>query len=183
VETTPAPEKKNSPEALTKNIERLAIEKKLVTPTRRSKLQSFLNSTFAKVVLTLLLFSSLFAVAFVISYLSTQKKVSEPLSGPDIVPTAEIKLPTDISTGGIETPSPKLSLTPGKPISGGNCTVVGCNDELCVDESQKDNIASICVYKDEYACYKNAKCEKQADGKCSWTQSTELTNCISQNNE
>jgi hypothetical protein len=57
------------------------------------------------------------------------------------------------------------------------CKVGGCSGELCLD-SNSPNVASICIYKAEYACYKNAKCEKQTNGKCGWTKSQELTSCL-----
>lgn len=71
------------------------------------------------------------------------------------------------------TPSP---LSPTLPASSG-CKVGGCSSELCLDASAPDR-ASICVYKDEFACYKTAKCEKQSNGLCDWTQTPELKSCL-----
>jgi hypothetical protein len=34
------------------------------------------------------------------------------------------------------------------------------------------------MFKAEYACYKEASCEPQADGKCGWTQSNTLKQCL-----
>jgi hypothetical protein len=39
-------------------------------------------------------------------------------------------------------------------------------------------MASTCEWLPEYACYKTATCEKQADGKCGWTQTPTLTACL-----
>jgi hypothetical protein len=58
----------------------------------------------------------------------------------------------------------------------GACYIGGCSSQICSD--QKD-IASTCEYREEYACYKSAKCERQPSGECGWTQTTQLTQCIS----
>lgn len=63
--------------------------------------------------------------------------------------------------------------SPGK----GACVVGGCSGELCVD-GNLGNVASICIYREEFACYKTAECKRQADGQCGWTQSEELRSCL-----
>lgn len=62
-------------------------------------------------------------------------------------------------------------------VAGQGCIIGGCSGELCLNESSKDT-GSICVYKEEFACYKSAKCEKQTDGNCSWTKTDTLISCI-----
>ena len=57
----------------------------------------------------------------------------------------------------------------------GECFVGGCSGEICSD---KNDAVSICVWREEYACYKNAKCERQPSGECSWTQTPELASCL-----
>lgn len=57
----------------------------------------------------------------------------------------------------------------------GKCYIGGCSSEVCSD--QKD-IASNCIYKEEFMCYKSASCERQSNGSCGWTQTTSLTMCI-----
>jgi len=57
------------------------------------------------------------------------------------------------------------------------CFIGGCNGELCLSEDQR-GLASICLYKEEYACYKTALCKTQSDGKCGWTKPDGLTACI-----
>lgn len=68
------------------------------------------------------------------------------------------------------------------PTSSKECKISGCSDELCVD-ANSDEVNSICIYKDEYACYKKdfAKCEVQEDGNCGWTQSDEMKSCLGVN--
>lgn len=61
--------------------------------------------------------------------------------------------------------------------SKGKCVVGGCSGELCVDASL-GGVASICIYREEFMCYKSAACEKQADGRCGWTQTEDLKSCI-----
>ncbi len=56
-----------------------------------------------------------------------------------------------------------------------DCFVGGCSSEICSD--QKD-VASNCIYKPEFACYKNAKCERQAGGQCAWTNNNALLECM-----
>ncbi|MBI2086477.1 hypothetical protein HYT74_03995 [Candidatus Daviesbacteria bacterium] len=57
-----------------------------------------------------------------------------------------------------------------------NCKVSGCSGQLCIEEGQDD--VSTCEFREDYACYKGVKCEKQADGKCGWIQTDELTKCL-----
>ncbi len=56
------------------------------------------------------------------------------------------------------------------------CYVTGCNGEICSNEKA---VASTCFYRQEYVCYQNAKCEKQKNGQCDWTQTKELKTCFS----
>ena len=58
-----------------------------------------------------------------------------------------------------------------------DCVVSGCNGELCVSDRDEKQM-SLCVYKKEFACYKSAKCERQANNKCGWTMTKELKSCL-----
>lgn len=57
------------------------------------------------------------------------------------------------------------------------CVVGGCNNEICSEKSEEPQ-ASICIYNPKFECYKSAVCEKQADGKCGWTTTDELSGCL-----
>lgn len=57
----------------------------------------------------------------------------------------------------------------------GACKVGGCSSELCTD---MDNVASDCIWRDEFACYKDATCERQTDGQCGWTDTPALQKCL-----
>lgn len=55
------------------------------------------------------------------------------------------------------------------------CFVGGCSSELC---SESNEMVSTCIWKEEFACYQNATCERQSTGKCGWTKTPELNACI-----
>ena len=55
------------------------------------------------------------------------------------------------------------------------CFVGGCSSEVCSDRA---GVVSTCIYKPEFACYKNATCKRQSDNKCGWSQTTELKKCV-----
>lgn len=57
----------------------------------------------------------------------------------------------------------------------GKCYVGGCSSQICSDRA---DMASTCIYREEYACYKTAKCERQSTGQCGWTPSATLNMCI-----
>lgn len=57
----------------------------------------------------------------------------------------------------------------------GRCYVGGCSAQICSDQP---DVASTCEYRAEYGCYKTARCERQATGKCGWTETNELKSCL-----
>lgn len=57
----------------------------------------------------------------------------------------------------------------------GPCYVGGCSSQICSDQP---NMASTCEFREEYACYSTAKCERQASGQCGWTDTPELSMCL-----
>ncbi len=57
----------------------------------------------------------------------------------------------------------------------GKCFIGGCSSEICSD---KQNVASTCIYKEEFACYKTAVCARQQNGQCGWTQTAILSACL-----
>jgi hypothetical protein len=54
------------------------------------------------------------------------------------------------------------------------CVITGCSSEICADEE----MASICIYKDEFACYQEAQCARNIQGECGWVETVELVTCI-----
>lgn len=69
---------------------------------------------------------------------------------------------------------------PGPPASGQNqkpCFKTGCSGQVCADEE----MITTCEFKPEYECYKTAKCERQSNGKCGFTETPELRRCLRRN--
>lgn len=56
-----------------------------------------------------------------------------------------------------------------------SCRRGGCSGELCTD---RDDVASDCAFRPEYACYQKAPCERQPDGLCGFTPTPELQQCL-----
>ncbi len=57
------------------------------------------------------------------------------------------------------------------------CYVGGCSGQICSDQP---DVISTCEWRDEYACYQTATCERQPDGQCGWTSTPELDACLAQ---
>lgn len=70
-----------------------------------------------------------------------------------------------------------------KPIGGSQkpplqpCIITGCSSQVCAEEE----MMTTCEYKDEYQCYRGARCERQTNGECGWTQTPELIECLVEN--
>lgn len=59
--------------------------------------------------------------------------------------------------------------------SSGGCFIGGCSGQIC---SGYEGVVTTCEWREEYACYQTATCERQADGDCAWTQTGELQACL-----
>lgn len=70
---------------------------------------------------------------------------------------------------------PGSDSSPTVPTPRGRCYVGGCSAQLCTDDP---DAASTCEYRAEYACYRSARCERQANGTCGWTKTDELAACL-----
>jgi len=79
---------------------------------------------------------------------------------------AEVRIPVRFVA---EVPSAEARVT-------GGCVISGCSSQVCGEEE----IATDCMYREEYACYQKAKCEKQATGKCGWTLTPDINACLEQ---
>ena len=55
------------------------------------------------------------------------------------------------------------------------CYVGGCSSQVCSD---RPDVITTCEWRDEYACYQGATCERQGDGQCGWTETPELLACL-----
>jgi hypothetical protein len=56
------------------------------------------------------------------------------------------------------------------------CFVGGCSSQLCTDN--EDGAVSTCEWQPQYICYKTAKCERQSNGQCGWTNTPSLQRCL-----
>jgi len=62
------------------------------------------------------------------------------------------------------------------------CIITGCSNQLCVEQGREPLITT-CEWKEEYACYRDARCERQNNGSCGWTQTTTLQSCLENTTE
>jgi eight-cysteine-cluster-containing protein len=75
-------------------------------------------------------------------------------------------------------PSGETTTEPEPPFDpDSECVTSGCSGQLCV-AADSDPIFTTCEWREEYACYQAATCEKQADGACGWTATDELATCL-----
>jgi hypothetical protein len=56
------------------------------------------------------------------------------------------------------------------------CRATGCSGQICADE----DVITTCEFREEYACYQAATCERQTDGTCGFTATPELEACLGQ---
>jgi hypothetical protein len=66
-------------------------------------------------------------------------------------------------------------LPPGPP-QAAPCVKGGCSGQLCEEEGAGG--MTTCEFRAEYACYREATCERQPDGACGWTPTDTLTACL-----
>jgi len=100
--------------------------------------------------------------------------------GPGAICTMEAKQCPDGSYVGRQGPNCEFAACPSPskpPVSGAGCKVGGCSGQICQDASAEPAITD-CMYRPEYACYQNAKCERQASGECGWTMTASLRVCL-----
>jgi eight-cysteine-cluster-containing protein len=83
--------------------------------------------------------------------------------------TAEVK-PTPVPSKVTPTPPPASNIKPAA------CYKGGCSGQICAD---REDMMSTCIFREEYACYQSATCERQANGDCGWTPTAELQACLS----
>ncbi len=70
------------------------------------------------------------------------------------------------------------SATPRTPASTDACVIGGCSGQVCGEAAAEDGMVTTCEYRAEYACYKEAVCERQATGVCGWTETPTLRACL-----
>jgi eight-cysteine-cluster-containing protein len=55
------------------------------------------------------------------------------------------------------------------------CFIGGCSSEVCSDRT---DYFTPCIWREAYACFRDARCERQPDGACGWTPTPELEACL-----
>jgi hypothetical protein len=59
------------------------------------------------------------------------------------------------------------------------CERTGCSGEICAPKGS--GIVTPCIWKPEFQCYADlGTCEVQADGRCGWTKTAELRECLAE---
>lgn len=87
----------------------------------------------------------------------THRRVTGPAGSASSFDASQFYLRTKAQTGSL------------KP-----CIRTGCSAQVCSDEE----VITTCEYRSEYDCYKQARCERQPNGECGFTQTPELTACL-----
>ena len=94
----------------------------------------------------------------------------EPVTGPagrsQTLKATQFYLPAKTTTSQSPKPSPQ------KP-----CFKTGCSSQVCADEE----VITTCEFRPEYECYQKAKCERQSNGQCGFTDTPELRRCLRRN--
>ena len=68
----------------------------------------------------------------------------------------------------------RFEMLAAQPPAAKTCIVTGCSGQICADEE----VITTCEFRAEYACYKNARCERQSSEKCEWIETEELRACV-----
>lgn len=58
------------------------------------------------------------------------------------------------------------------------CAIGGCSGQVCGESSEVEGLVTTCEYRAEYGCYQYSRCERQTSGKCGWSKTPELTQCM-----
>lgn len=107
-----------------------------------------------------------------ITYPIASSKATSSYSSPTLVPVRGSSTSYNYSSGPeYAPPAPEYGNVPA-----GGCYVSGCSGQICSDSP---GAISTCEYREEYACYQSARCERQASGQCGWTPTPALSACLS----
>lgn len=88
--------------------------------------------------------------------------------------TMDAKICPDGTAVGRTGPNCEFEACPTSSNSG-KCYIGGCSSQICSDQ---EGVASTCEYREEYACYQSATCERQSNGQCGWTETSALRECL-----
>jgi hypothetical protein len=100
--------------------------------------------------------------------------VHSPVTGPagrsQMLKASQVYL--RVRPGGTSSNNSNNRITPNKP-----CFKTGCSSQVCSDQE----VITTCEWREEYACYRSARCERQANGQCGFTDTPELRRCLRRN--
>jgi hypothetical protein len=109
---------------------------------------------------------------------ATEQSVSEAqraMTGADGILVAGNLAPVRGPAGRAETlRATQFYLRGTGPVATKPCMKTGCSGQVCSDQE----IITTCEWRPEYECYRRARCERQANGECGFTQTRELTACL-----
>ena len=60
--------------------------------------------------------------------------------------------------------------------TGPGCMRTGCSSQICTEVGNEQT--TTCEMRPEYACLRRARCERQGNGQCDWTRTTEFESCV-----
>ena len=105
--------------------------------------------------------------------------VTEPVNSQNGAESTEpVVVPEETEPAEPVTPQPPVVVSPA-PVKPKGCYVGGCSSQIC---SENPDMASTCEWRESYACYQTATCERQSTGECGWTETSELNACLMQAN-
>ena len=93
----------------------------------------------------------------------------------DTITALETYPPEEGETRSVPTPVANGDKGRDAQVGANGCYVGGCSGQIC---SEDPDVISTCEWLEEYACYREATCEHQADGQCGWTQTDTLLECL-----
>jgi hypothetical protein len=92
---------------------------------------------------------------------------------------SEEELNVSVACGDVPNPNiivqgDEVASTTTKAVTKDGCVITGCSGQVCAEEE----ITTTCEFLPEYACYKDAVCERQPDGSCGWRETPDFLACI-----
>ncbi len=117
----------------------------------------------------IVIFLAIFGGYYLFGFSSSNRQKTEP-----ILPYENIQNNVS-SSPEIETP-PLVTSSVSIPRPQATCKTTGCSSQICSDK----DVTTDCMYREEYICYQKAKCERQQNGKCGWTETEVLKECLLQ---
>lgn len=135
----------------------------------------------------LLLLLGLIVFTFILLRTSDMLMESRTYESPVVIDAVEVSTTTENveandSASSSEVISSPIYTSPDtepeeKPDSTQNtaCYVGGCSGQIC---SERSDVVSTCEWRETYACYREAVCERQSSGECGWTETEELNSCL-----